>query len=140
MKILKSTVKTIYSITLSFHDFLTIFLYASHDDFRKIEGVYEKQECEFSNWDLTNTTMGNIMKAWQEFCHPFYQYQARDIRYIVKLLGYDGVENYGYYDKNKKLYFLSVYNFGDSLNINSLESLTELDNLNKIYYNNKQKK
>lgn len=109
MKITNATVKTIYSIAITFEDFLKLFISASKDSTRLSN--------EFANWDLTNTSIGYITKAWKELCHPFFNDQARDIRYIARCLKFDGVINYGYYDKDRKEYLLTVFKYGDNLNI-----------------------
>lgn len=132
MKTLKSSVKTIYTIALTFHDFLTVFVYASQDKTRYSE--------EFAHWDLTDTTIGNIKKAWKDICHPWYEYKTKNIQYIVRKLGFDGIENYGYYDENKDLYILSVYDYGDCLNGANFSDLDKSDCLKNLERANRNKK
>lgn len=109
MKIRKVTVKTIYSIAITFKDFFEIFVSASKDSTRL--------STEFSNWNLTDTSIGNILAAWKQLCHPFFDKQASDLKYIVRCLKYDGIINYGYYDKDSEEYLLTVFKYGDNVNI-----------------------
>ena len=102
MKITKSEVKTIYTIDIQFKDFAEIFNAAKSDDL--------KPEAAFKEFDLNDTTLGNIVSCFKGLK------EAASIRYIVNKLGFDGVENYGYYNKRKGVYTMSVYDTGDAMN------------------------
>lgn len=102
MKITKSEVKTIYTIDIQFKDFAEIFNAAKSDDL--------KPEAAFKEFDLTDTTLGNIGSCFKNLK------EAASIRYIVDKLGFTGVENYGYYNSRKVVYTLVVYDNGDMLN------------------------
>lgn len=102
MKITNAQVKTIYHIDLQFKDFSKIFAAAKTDEWRP--------ETAFKEFDLGDTTLGYVgacFKALKE---------ASSIQYIVSKLGFDGVENYGYYNKVKGCYTLQAYDNGDTLN------------------------
>lgn len=105
-------VKTIYDIRFDFHDFLRIFS-AAKDDRTRLH--------EFENFNLDDTTMGNIRKCYlslAEFsiCLPpdESKQKADNLRYIVRKLGFDGIENYGYMPRNdeREEYHMTVFNRG----------------------------
>lgn len=102
MKITSSEVKTIYTIDIQFKDFSEIFCAAKEDEWR--------HDSELGEFDLNDTTLGNIRKCFESLR------EARSIQYIVRKLGFDGVENYGRYNKRKGVYTMSVYDNGDLLN------------------------
>lgn len=106
MKITTSQVKTLHTIDIQFKDFSEIFCAAKADEWR-----HNKELGEF---DLTDTTIGNIRKCFEALKEP------KSIQYIVRKLGFDGVENYGYYDKRKGVYSMVVYDNGDTMNGNYL--------------------
>ena len=105
-------VKTIYDIRFNFHDFMKIFAKAKEDPTR----IHA-----FDNFNLDDTTMGNIRECYKSlgklsfFLTPEEsKQQAENVRYIVRNLGFDGVENYGYLPKDdeREEYHMSVYNRG----------------------------
>lgn len=102
MKITKSEVKTIYTIDIQFKDFAEIFNAAKSDEW--------KSESVFKEFDLTDTTIGNIGSCFKGLTETAY------IEYIVSKLGFDGVENYGYYNNCKGVYTMVVYDIGDMMN------------------------
>lgn len=102
MKITKSEVKTIYTIDIQFKDFADIFNAAKSDEWRP--------KAAFSEFDLTDTTLGNVGSCFKGLK------EAASIAYIADKLGFDGVENYGYYNKRKGVYTMSVYDTGDAMN------------------------
>ena len=104
MKITKSEVKTIYTIDIQFKDFAELFNAAKSDEW--------KPESAFKEFDLTDTTIGNIGSCFKGLK------EAASIEYIVSKLGFDGVENYGYYNKRKGVYTMVVYDRGDMMNGN----------------------
>ena len=87
MKITKSEVKTIYTIDIQFKDFANIFSAAKSDEW--------KPKAAFKEFDLTDTTIGNINNCFKGLR------EVDSIKYIVDKLGFDGVENHGYYNKRK---------------------------------------
>lgn len=102
MKITKSEVKTIYTIDIQFKDFAELFNTAKSDEW--------KPESAFKELDLTDTTIGNIGSCFKGLK------ETSSIEYIVTKLGFDGVENYGYYNKRKSVYTMVVYDRGDMMN------------------------
>lgn len=104
MKITSKKVKTIYNIDIQFKDFSEIFGEAKADEWRPNDALTE--------FDLTDTTIGNIRNCFEALR------DAKGIQYIVRKLGFDGVENYGYYNKRKGVYTMVVYDDGDTLNDN----------------------
>lgn len=102
MKTTKSEVKTIYTIDIQFKDFAELFNAAKSDEC--------KPEAAFKEFDLTDTTIGNIGSCFKGLK------ETSSIEYIVNKLGFDGVENYGYYNKRKGVYTMVVYDRGDMMN------------------------
>lgn len=102
MKITSKQVKTIYAIDLQFKDFSKIFAAAKADEWRP--------EAAFKEFNLEDTTLGNVRACFQALK------EADSIQYIVNKLGFDGIENYGYYNKRKGCYTMQVYDRGDMLN------------------------
>lgn len=105
-------VKTIYDIRFDFHDFLKIFEAAKNDPTRLHE---------FEDFNLDDTTMGNIRKSYKSLAEfsvclsPEKSKQKADnLAYIVRKLGFDGIENYGYMPRNdeREEYHITVYNRG----------------------------
>ena len=112
MRKVKIEVKTIYNIRFDFHDFLKIFVAAKNDRTR----IHE-----FENFDLEDTTMGNVRKCYESLGELVIfqsveqsKQKAENLQYIVRELGFDGIENYGGFfskdDKNE--YHITVYNRG----------------------------
>lgn len=107
MNITKQEIRTIYSIEIEFTDFTKIFMDAK-DDVTRLSS-------EFKDFDLEDTTVGNISKCFDRFNAMCRENQSKDLQYIVRKLGFDGIENYGYMKKRmdgKKVYRMSVYNYG----------------------------
>lgn len=110
MKKLSIKVKTIYDIQIEFHDFYDIFVKAN-DDPTRIDA--------FKDFDLTDTTIGNVRKCFKmletsvfsERCNQ----SCKDLQYIIRKLGFDGIENYGGFYKDKSVYSITVYNNGADL-------------------------
>lgn len=102
MKITKAEIKTMYTVDIAFKDFSDIFCAAKEDEWR--------HNSEFGEFDLTDTTIGNIRNCFKQLR------EVKTIQYIVRKLGFDGVENYGYYNDRKGVYTMVVYDSGDTLN------------------------
>lgn len=102
-------VKTIYHIRFDFHDFCEIFAKAKDDPSRV---------SEFGNFDLNDQTMGNIRECFKTFsgCSFFDEdhgkQRCKNLEYIVRKLGFEGVENYGGMYGDEKEYSITVYNRG----------------------------
>ena len=107
MKTTQIKVKTIYDIEIEYSDFSAIFVKAKKDITRL--GAFEE-------FNLDDTTIGNIQKCFKALdAHCFSErckQACEDLQYVVRALGFDGIENYGYYDKDKNRYKLVVYNNG----------------------------
>ena len=107
MKTTQIKVKTIYDIEIEYSDFSAIFVKAKKDITRL--GAFEE-------FNLDDTTIGNIRKCFESLnTHCFSEHckqSCEDLQYIVRALGFDGIENYGYYAKNKNAYKMVVYNNG----------------------------
>lgn len=102
MKITETRVKTFYTLDLEFKDFSKIFCEAKTDEWR--------HRSEMGEFNLNDTTMGNIRDCFYNLQEP------KTVEYIVRKLGFDGVENYGQYNSRKGVYTLVVYDNGDLLN------------------------
>lgn len=104
MKITSTQVKTVYHIDIQFSDFSKIFVAAKSDEWR--------HDSEFGEFNLQDTTVGNIRDCFKNLK------EVKSIQYLVRKLGFDGVENYGYYNDRKGVYTMSVYDEGDTVNGN----------------------
>lgn len=98
-------VKTIYSIRFDFHDFAKIFAEAKNDPARLKA---------FEDFNLDDTTMGNLRDCYKSLGVLFGGRQkTENLKYIVRCLGFDGVENYGgFYSHDEEEYCITVYNRG----------------------------
>lgn len=107
MKTTQIRVKTIYSIEIEFSDFTEIFIKAKKD----ITRLHA-----FEEFNLDDTTIGNLDKCFKSLNARCFSERCKqaceDLEYIVRALKFDGIENYGFYDKNKNVYKLVVYNNG----------------------------
>lgn len=99
-------VKTIYNIEFNLTDFTKIFMEAK-DDVTRINA--------FDEFNLEDDTMENVKSCFNKICKVWGN-NAKDIQYIVRKFGFDGVENYGYYEERTKTYKLVVFNYGDDIN------------------------
>ena len=112
MKTLSIKVKTVYDIRFDFHDFCKIFAEAKDDPCRI--GA-------FDNFNLDDTTMGNIRNCFHSldelslFSEDHGKQKCKNIQYIVKKLGFDCVDNYGTFLRDKEEYWLTVSNRGADL-------------------------
>ena len=105
MTVTKKEVKTIFTIELSFNDYAEARERAASDEFRM--GAFD--ECDI----VEDTTVGTIR---YEFENLQFRRTAKTLDYIIRKLGFDGVTNYGYYNKYKKAHVMEVYNYGDCMN------------------------
>ena len=107
MKIVTTEVKTTYTIDLQFKDFAEIFSKAKSDPGRL--------DAEFSEFNLDDTSLGYMRDCFQKLNS---NKNPKSIEYIVRKLGFAGIENYGLFNKRKGVYTLRVYDRGDTLNDN----------------------
>ena len=110
MRKVKIEVKTVYEIRFNFHDFCEIYEKAKEDPVRL---------SAFDNFDLDDTTMGNLRKCFESLGRLSWFMSSEDtkqncenLKYIVNKLGFSGVENYGGLYGDKKEYSITVYNYG----------------------------
>ena len=106
MKITKKEVKTIYEIEISFKDYTTIRIDAKTDVIAEVMKAFE-------NVNLNDTTMGTLKFDFEKLD------DVHTLQYIVRKLGFDGIENYGYHkEKNEGfgIHRMVVYNYGDNIN------------------------
>lgn len=104
-------VRTHYKIRFDFHDFVKIFTEAKDDPIRI--GA-------FDNFDLNDTTMGNLRACYKSLgklsvflSAEESRQQCKNLKYIVRKLGFDEIDNYGgFYGRDKEEYHISVYNRG----------------------------
>lgn len=109
MKITKKEVKTIYSVELSFKDYCELRTKAKGSTIAEVMGA-------FADTNLDDETMGTLKN---EFCNlQFKSDSAKTLQYIVRELGFDGIENYGYHKEKVEgcgVHKMVVYNEGDEL-------------------------
>ena len=109
MKKLSIEVKTEYAIEVDFADFCKAFILAADEGTCGYGNAFER-------FDLTDTTIGNISKAWDSLGTHFDN--ADTLRFIAhRYLGFWGVVNYGFMQKKngKKVWRMSVYNEGNDI-------------------------
>ena len=110
MKKLSIKVKTIYNIQIEYIDFCNIFTEAKNDP-TLLDA--------FKDFNLNNTTIGNIRSCFKMLDAHFFSDRCnqacKDLEYIVRKLGFDGIENYGGFFKDKTVYSITVYNNGSDL-------------------------
>ena len=113
MKTTKIEVKTFYTIQIEYSDFQKIFVNSKDSLVCEANGA-------FKDFDLTDTTIGNIRTCFKSLrdtlamsanCHQ----RCKDLQYIVRELGFDGIENYGGFYKDADVYTVTVYNNGSDL-------------------------
>lgn len=101
-------VKTTYHIGIQIKDFAKIFAEAKSDPSRL--------SSEFSEFDLGDTTIGNLDRCFKSLWQPYWsaasEQRCRDLQYIVRKLGFDGIENYGCFSQDGRVYKMVVYNRG----------------------------
>ena len=102
MKTVTVEVKTLYTIDIQFSDFAEIFSKAKTDEWKPKEA--------FKEFNLEDTTLGNLRKCFETLK------EVASIRYLVDKLGFDGIDNYGHYNKRKGVYTMRVYDRGDTRN------------------------
>ena len=99
-------VKTIYDVRFNLDDFTIIFENAKNDPSR----IHA-----FENFDLDDDSIENIKECYISLGELFSKESAENINYIVRKLGFDGVQNYGgFFGKENKFkeYSVTVYNRG----------------------------
>ena len=107
MKTTAIEVKTIYHIRFNSADFSKIFMEAKNDVTR-INA--------FGNFDLEDTTIGNILNCFKSLGEWNWgniekeRQKTENIEYIVRKLGFDGIENFGFMKDRE--YIMTVYNNG----------------------------
>lgn len=104
MKIVTTEVKTLYTIDVQFTDFSEIFSKAKTDELRPSKA--------FKEFNLEDTSLGYVRDCFKALK------EDASIKYLVDRLGFDGIDNYGYYNKRKGVYTMRVYHRGDTLNGN----------------------
>lgn len=110
MKITGKDVKTIYDIEISFRDYCDLRSKAKGNATAEMMGA-------FKDTNLEDDTMGTLKKEFYNL--QFASDGTKTLRYVVRELGFDGVENYGYHkDKGEGcgVHRMVVYNNGDDLN------------------------
>ena len=107
MTITKKEVKTFYSIEINIDDFFTIF--NSFDNSMKKHHYPHAFEFAYDE-ELKVKDIEEIFTKllWLNGNSDTY-------RYIANFCGFDGWQNAGYYNDNRKVYCMQVYNEGSTL-------------------------
>lgn len=113
MKTTKIEVKTFYTIQIEYKDFQKIFVKAKGSLVCEANGA-------FKDFDLTDTTIGNIRNCFKLLgdtmaMSPSCHQRCKDLEYIVRELGFDGIQHFGGFYKDSEVYTLTVYNNGSDL-------------------------
>lgn len=109
MKITKQTVKTIVNITLDSADVAHII-----DRYKNSDGLKAAFSKAFENMSVTaEMPEENVLKVMNEL---FVHGNKDTFDVFAKVCGFDGWENAGYLDKDKMVYKMVVFNYGDTVN------------------------
>ena len=111
MKITKQEVKTIYTIKVTFEDFTGALEAYSKDATARV--CYENAFKHLKTDNLQNEKLFNIESYFRHF-RPDDEVVTK--RYLVNYLGFDGIENYGFYDDKLNVIQMVVFNYGDQIN------------------------
>lgn len=113
MKTLTQEVKTFYDIELDTADFANILerLHQDKENGRSITIIYPKAfDWVITSPDINEPSAIIVMKQMHGKAH------GDTFKYIAETLGFDGWANAGYYNETKRVYRMTVYNRGDTLN------------------------
>lgn len=102
MKVFEKQVKTVYRIALRVSDIAEMYV--------KKQGKYTPFKMPFAN--LKGTTMGELRDYVKKL--PSMPERVDTLDFIADELGYDGVENYGYYKESTGEYRFSAFMYGDN--------------------------
>lgn len=109
----KAEVRTIQSIRISVTSIKPILLLVQQDHCKDI--YWKTSKIDLSKINDMNFT--DLKKAFISLWSIGHSKEDIDtIEYIVRVLGFDGVENFGYYSDTTNCIHLVVYNNGDHLN------------------------
>lgn len=107
-------VKTIYNITISDADMGCILdAVLKLRDRSLLSTLNAFEGYDLNTLDSTQATSRQILKElWNVGSKD-----TRTVQFIIReILGFDGVENYGYYDEDDEVAKMVVYKHGDRLN------------------------
>ena len=111
MKITKQEVKTIYSIEVTLRDFTDALEAYVKDRNSRIgyEGAFKHLKYD----DLKDENLANIKACFKCFRSDD---EVSTKNYLVRFLGFDGIENYGLYSEKTNTIHMTVFNYGDQIN------------------------
>ncbi len=109
----KAEVRTIQSIRISVTSIKPILLLVQQDHCKDI--YWKTSKIDLSK--INDMKFTDLKKAFISLWSIGHSKEDIDtIEYIVRVLGFDGVENFGYYSDTTNCIHLVVYNNGDHLN------------------------
>ena len=109
MKKVKQEVKTIYDIEVKFSECWDLLIEFKNEESNEI--IYPKLAKVLEEYDVQIRANAKIIIE-----NSFAEWHSNLIQYITKKLKFDGIVNYGYYNKNKQVITCQVYNYGDCIN------------------------
>ena len=107
-------VKTFYDIVITPEDMEGIYNAA-----RRYDQDQMKIEAAFQEYDLSmDPTYDLCVSYLQTLWHVLGDKSTCTTRdfIVTRILGFDGIYNYGYYDENREAATMVVYKYGDQLN------------------------
>ena len=110
----KQEVKTIYHIMIGVNEMTAILEEANGQDPELMKAL------EAFQFDLNNYATGRqgIIQLLKDLWRPNGSAsETNTISYIVReIIGFDGIENYGYFDEKTNKVSMVVYSYGDRIN------------------------
>lgn len=114
-KITSAEVKTVYHITIGTNEMLAILDEAKKIDKGLLEAVNAFQLPNFENFDVGRGTARTLLEDLWRVNNT--KAETDTIRFIAReILDFDGIDNFGFFDKNSQCTRLTVYKYGDRMN------------------------
>lgn len=114
-KITSAEVKTIYHIAIGTDDMLAILEEVNKTDGDLLKAVNAFQFPDFKLYDPGRPTARQLLEdLWRV---NSTRAETDTIHFIVReILGFDGIENYGLFDKESQRAKMTVHKYGDRMN------------------------
>lgn len=109
MKITTTEVKTFYSISIEFKDWVNAI-----ENYKAKEAPKICHPRAFETFNIEDTTMGNLRNGFRRI-DPIGNKDT--FEYLARFLGFDGWQNAGIFNERTQTHNMVVYNRGDTVNI-----------------------
>ena len=109
----KAEIKTVQTINIPVSSIKEILKMVQQDNLKDI--YWKNPKINLSDLDSETWTSikKNFLKMWSV---GSTREDTETIQYIIRLLGFDGIENFGLYDEHRNCISMVVFNYGDHLN------------------------